>query len=391
MVRLGGSTRTLGKILPLQELPPKELMDLLGELYETLLREDRWPDVLTHMAEMFEAADASFLEWNDDFSAVRYFVSGRRIHTPESEALFRNHYALLDPGIVIGKEAPVGGAANCIDFFPPPVVARSECYQGFFLPHDLRYRMAIKMRGAPESAAFLYLYRRESQGPFGVDHMRLLSHLDGHLRRLAQLHAEVRKLRSDRQEVGDILDRQPTAFVTLDRNGRVRTVNRPASKLLLNQDGLSLLSGYVEAARPEITRKLRAVVAVACAPAPTAQSGAIWLPRRNGKPDLVCVVSPGRVSTDGPVYAILAVADPLISPPMTGRHLIDLYDLTSAEARLACDLAEGKSVDEIAEEREVAVSTVRTQLSAALKKCSVERQVDLVRLLCRLPMLGRTA
>ena len=40
MVRVGGSTRTLGKILPFQGLPPVEVMDLLGDLYETLLRED---------------------------------------------------------------------------------------------------------------------------------------------------------------------------------------------------------------------------------------------------------------------------------------------------------------------------------------------------------------
>jgi DNA-binding CsgD family transcriptional regulator len=391
MVMLGGSTRTLGKILPSQELPSKELMDLLGQLYETLLREDRWPDVLSHMAEMFEAADAAFLEWNEEFSAVRYFVSGRQAHTLEAEALFRNHYALVDPAVAIGRQAPVGGAANCIDVFKPELVERNEYYQGFLLPRDLRYRIAIKIRGEPESAAFLFLYRRPSQGPFGVEHMRLLAHLDSHLRRLAQLHAEVRKLKSDRQEVADILDRQTTAFVTVDRNGQARTVNRAASKLLLAQDGLALQGGNVEAIRPEVTRKLKALVALACAPAPTGQSSSIWLARREGKPALVCIVSPGRISATGPTYAILAIADPLTSPPMTGRHLVDLYGLTSAEARLACDLVEGRSVDDIADQHGVAVSTIRTQLSATLKKCEVERQVDLVRLLCRLPSLGRTA
>ena len=40
---VGGSTNTLSKILPQWDVPPKEMLDLLGELYETLLREDRWP------------------------------------------------------------------------------------------------------------------------------------------------------------------------------------------------------------------------------------------------------------------------------------------------------------------------------------------------------------
>lgn len=389
MVMTGGSTRTLDKILPLQDLPPRDMMELLGEMYETLLREDRWPDVLAHMAELFGAADAAFLEWNDDFSGARYFVSSRRVHTIESEALFRNHYALLDPACRIGREAPAGAAANCIDFFKPSTVDTNEYYQGFLLPRDLRYRIAIKMRGAPESAAFLYLYRRESQGPFGVEHMRLLGHFDPHLRRLAQLHAELRKLRTEKAEVADILDRQATTFITADANGRIRTINRSGSRMLMAQDGLSLAGGFLEPADPNIKRRLRVVLALACAPAPTAQAGSIWLPRRDGKPPLVCVVSPGKSAADRPAYAIMAIADPLTSPPITGRNLMDLYGLTSAEARLACDLAEGKSVETIAAQRSVAISTVRTQLSATLKKCAVERQVDLVRLLCHLPSLNR--
>lgn len=366
-------------------------MDVLGELYETLLREDRWPEVLAHLADMFEAAEAAFLDWNADFSAARYFVSSRRNHTTTAEALFRNHYALLDPALALGRDAPVGAAANCIDVFKPEFVAADECYRGFFLPNDLRYRIAIKMRGAPESAAFLFVYRRGDQGPFGLEHMRLLSHLDSHLRRLAQIHGELQRLRAGRQEVLDILDRQPMAFVTANRDGRLRTVNKPASRLLLAKDGLVAEGGILQTPSTAISRKLQTAIALACAPAPSAQAGAIWLPRGEDRPPLVCIVTPGKVTSDQPPYAILAIADPLTSPPLTGRHLMDLYRLTSAEARLACDLGEGKSVEAIAAERNVAISTVRTQLSATLKKCDVERQVDLVRLLCRLPSLGRTA
>ena len=389
MVMVGGSTRTLSKILPLQDLPPKEIMDLLGDLYETLLREDRWPEVLSHMADMFEATEAAFLEWTQDFAGVRYFVSSRRVHTTDSEALFRNHYAFVDPAFALGRDAPVGAAANCIDVFKTEFVDKDECYQGFLVPNDLRYRIAIKLRGGPDGAAFLFLYRGAERGPFGVEHMRLLSHLDPHLRRLAQLHGELHRLRAEKQEVVDILDRQPAAFITVDRSARVRTVNRAASRLLLSQNGLLLSSGSIDAARPEVSRKLRTLIALACQLAPTPQAAAIWLPRRDDLPPLVCIVSPGVAAVDRPPYAILSIADPQTSPPLTGRHLTELYGLSAAEARLACDLADGKSVESIAIERQVAISTVRTQLSATLRKCDVERQVDLVRLLCRLPSLNR--
>ena len=389
MVRVHGSTRTLGKILPFQGLPPLEVMDLLGDMYETLLREDRWPEVLADLADMFDAVDAAFLEWADDYSSVRYFVSSRRAHTEESEALFRDHYGLLDPGVPLGRQSPVGGAANCVDFFSQEVVDSNEYYQGFLLPTGLRYRMAIKVRGEPDSAAFLFLYRREEQGPFGLEQMQLLSHFDSHLRRLAKLHAEIHRLRYEKREMADILDRQASAFITTNRHGRVRTISHPASKMLLAQDGLLLSNGVLEAIRPEITRQLRTVISLACAPAPAGREDALRLPRRNGREPLVCIATPGRIGLGHAAYVILAIADPLVTPPMTGRHMTDLYGLTSAEARLACDLVEGKSIEAIATKRGVAVSTVRTQLSSTLKKCGVPRQVDLIRLLCRLPALGR--
>jgi DNA-binding CsgD family transcriptional regulator len=366
------------------------MLDLLGELYETLLRQDRWPDVLSHMADMFEAADAAFLEWEHDFSAVRYFVSGRRSYSLESEVLFRNHYALIDPALTLGRDAPVGAAANCVDVFKPEFVDRNECYRDFLIPNELRYRIAIKIRGAPASSAFVFLYRRHDQGPFSVEHMRLLSHLDSHLRRLAQLHAELKRLRDEREETGDILDRQPNALITVDRDAHVRTLNRLASKLLLARDCLFLSNGVLTAGKANIAKKLHTAIAMACGPAPAPPSAAVWLPRDNDRPPLVCIVAPGTPTATRPAYAILSIADPLTSPPLSGRHLTELYGLTAAEARLACDLAKGMSVERVSAENSVAVSTVRSQLSAALRKCGVERQVDLVRLVCRLPSLTKT-
>lgn len=61
-----------------------------------------------------------------------------------------------------------------------------------------------------------------------------------------------------------------------------------------------------------------------------------------------------------------------------------LFGLTAAEAVVALGLLKGLSIQQIATERNIAVSTARTQLRGVLEKSGFQRQVDLVRALSRL-------
>jgi DNA-binding CsgD family transcriptional regulator len=54
------------------------------------------------------------------------------------------------------------------------------------------------------------------------------------------------------------------------------------------------------------------------------------------------------------------------------------YGLTPAETEIALLLAQAKSAEAIAQERQVAVCTVRDQIKSVLAKLGVSRQVELV-------------
>jgi DNA-binding CsgD family transcriptional regulator len=58
-----------------------------------------------------------------------------------------------------------------------------------------------------------------------------------------------------------------------------------------------------------------------------------------------------------------------------------LFDLTPAEARVAKDIGEGRSIAEIAAKNGLAVETVRSYLKAVLAKTGLHRQPELVSLL----------
>jgi DNA-binding CsgD family transcriptional regulator len=90
----------------------------------------------------------------------------------------------------------------------------------------------------------------------------------------------------------------------------------------------------------------------------------------------------------------LPMAMVLVSAPEENRvsesELAQLYGLSPAESRLAVALAFGKRLNELAAEFGLQITTLRTQLSSILKKCEVERQSDLVRLISNIPVVRLT-
>jgi DNA-binding CsgD family transcriptional regulator len=65
-----------------------------------------------------------------------------------------------------------------------------------------------------------------------------------------------------------------------------------------------------------------------------------------------------------------------------------VFDLSTAEARLAQHLARGDSVEEVAQTLSIKMSTARTQLAAIFVKTGTRRQAKLVAILSRLAHLG---
>lgn len=87
-----------------------------------------------------------------------------------------------------------------------------------------------------------------------------------------------------------------------------------------------------------------------------------------------CDVNPGRA-------AILALAPARPAPAPPEQLVQSLLDLTRAETRVACALAAGKTVEEIAADSGTARATVRTHLHRVLEKTGCTRQAEIVALL----------
>jgi DNA-binding NarL/FixJ family response regulator len=73
---------------------------------------------------------------------------------------------------------------------------------------------------------------------------------------------------------------------------------------------------------------------------------------------------------------------------VAAADLAELFGLSPAESRLAVALMGGKKLHDITIETGVGISTLRSQLSAILKKVGADRQVDLIRILTSVPVVS---
>lgn len=168
--------------------------------------------------------------------------------------------------------------------------------------------------------------------------------------------------------------------------------NRAGEGILRTGNGLTIHDGQICARRSFETAKLSSLIANATSPRKGRSGGCMLVARDCGRPALIVRVVPvgvGQASCAVPL-ALILVSTPSESL-VSESELAELYGLSPAESRLALALVRGRRMTEIVADFGVQITTLRTQLSSTLKKCGVERQSDLVRLIASIPVVQSQA
>jgi DNA-binding CsgD family transcriptional regulator len=227
-----------------------------------------------------------------------------------------------------------------------------------------------------DALAYVTLLRAADRPDYGHREWELLDLLRPHLQRALAVHGRVGTLEEARSAAEGIVDRLPVALFFVDASGKVVSRNAKAERLLQQADSLMLdRDGRLRSTGPDGWRLTREVAAVCL----TGEAAPAAFPLRRLKGRTVGVlVSP--LTSASPV-AVVRVSDP-------GRHvdgdaartLRAVYDLTDAEARLACVVASGHTPKQAAKVLGVNLDTVRCTLKRVFAKTGTSRQTELVRL-----------
>ena len=189
-------------------------------------------------------------------------------------------------------------------------------------------------------------------------------------------------------EAWTVLDALWFGIIVCDGSGRVLWVNEAGGQFITGAKWLSISQGHLRTVQQRHQDELNRLLASATAN-PRGIGGSVHVKDGCG-PGYMLSVMPIRLRRTAsghlpPVMALILTADLAKTRSPPGRHLSDCFGLTPAEARLTVELSSGKTLGEIARDRNVSDATLRTQLRAALSKTDTVRQVDLVRLLVGLP------
>jgi DNA-binding CsgD family transcriptional regulator len=176
-----------------------------------------------------------------------------------------------------------------------------------------------------------------------------------------------------RETAADILDVLPSAVILADCERRVRYLNMPAKSILATSEMLRIAEDKIMASTPDAHDELRSAVEIVCN-ADREDFRIVRLETDNGEAHFATVSS--HIHSEGGRHALIVLR--LRRREATVEQLKDLFGLTSAEADLALRLADGFSLQEIAEARGIRPSTAKSQLRSVFHKLDCSRQARIV-------------
>lgn len=180
-------------------------------------------------------------------------------------------------------------------------------------------------------------------------------------------------------------DRFLVGVVIVDEDGSVRLMNKEAERIVGENDGFGIVQGILKGTASKQTAKLHQAIEKAFEEEELDEI--VSFPRNSGGRPYLVLVPGQRFSTDErPDAVVLLVIDTEQRTKVSGDTLVRLYNLTPSETRVALMLIDGKRLDQIAEELEVAQTTVVFHLKNLFRKTETNRQADLVRVLLSVPL-----
>lgn len=368
------------------------LPDLLGHLYESVLEPQRLDAAMERVAGWLGMDCSHLIGWDSARFVPRMAVVTQDTVDHVSPE-YVEYYSHIDPRRARMAGVPLGEVLMCQQTFDDTFVGRNEFFQDFLIPRGRRYTMGAHLHRDAEMDFYITFYHRVGREPFSDDQLLRARHMVPHLQRLTRLLRTTDRWRAAARQGELALDALDQGVLLLDARGEVLFSNQRAQSLLRAQDCLGLKKGCLHALSVAGQLLLGATMARVM------QTGVPESLRLFGTSASADVPAPHcltltRLARDAhlPAHALHARAEllVLVSVPqaqrsVTAHQLMQLFSLTSAEARLAHALARGWSVDEYAKVQGLGMPTVRTQVRAVLDKTGTTRQQDLVRMLALLP------
>jgi DNA-binding CsgD family transcriptional regulator len=334
---------------------------------------ERWPQALDLIAGRLNSDGATLL------------VTPTRPHLVASSKslapFIQQHFALPFPDPREQRVCPRLDDGFMPDhaFFSSREIDRDPYYQEFLVPRGYGWNAAAELG----DGLLLSLKRGAKRGPYDETELATLNSVLPWLRAASRVASMT--WRSTLSSQLRVLERIDRGAILIDEHARVLDLN---SCIELG-DGLDIAGGSLQATRPADRQRLHRYLAAILDPdrLPSHDSSTLTISRPSGlRPWLLDAIActDALRSLHSRAAALVLITD-MERPVRLNRDLLrDMFGLTSTEARLACQMVAGRSLQQAAASLNISEGHARQRLKAIFGKTGTARQVELVALLAKL-------
>lgn len=363
---------------------------ILASLSGAMLDGALWSRTSALIDEACEAEGNAVLVGEGPEQDVQAHVVGLYYRGERREDLEREYMEIYHPTDEIVprfRRQPYGRLVRSVDIFTEDERKTSLAFNEFYGRARLRKGLSIRLEG-PEGYSHVAWSLCDPVGRDGAwssGQLAMVKRLMPHIRQLVWVRQALAEAGLLDTSLTELLDARRLGVIHLDRWLRIVAANDVAREVLRRGDSLSDRGGVLSARVPADRVGLDHLLANAVPQfGAIAVGGSMSLRRRSGRRRLMIHVKPPVVReldfVVGRVAALVLIVDPWVPPRIDPGHVATVFGLTPAESEVACWLAQGKSVAEIAASTGRQKRTIYWLLEQIYAKLGVRRQVDLVRL-----------
>lgn len=369
-------------------MAPRDLpADVIADIYEAALDDERWPSIAEIVVAQAVGISSGSIWIVEDGQIVDFAITE---DAKEAQGPYLAHYSKFDvwnQGLLRG---PWEKARLGYENFSERELLKTEFYNDFARHYGMFRPMGAVTRLARGAFATVATIERGTKRLLDETDKPRLERVVPHVRRALQLRLRQReRLPRERMHTA-ALDALAFGVLVCSADGRILLANKAAAALAAAGAGITL-GDRRKGLGALVQSEAKALGALVRDAASGRSGGVMRLTGRGGGTELVALVTPlprnfGLPGGGAPqAYALVTLRSAHDSPSFSAEILSVLFGLSPTQAAVALAIFNGKDPEQIAAERGVAISTLRTHLAEIFLRTGAESQRDLVRLLGMLP------
>lgn len=361
-----------------------ELMKVLDLLYGSILDEGDLEPALAAVS-AFCGARGSYVLTFDRLTHTADSSTSVGVD-PAAQSEYLDQYSAEDVRVPGALAKPIGALVTEHELVHPDTFKSCDIYRDFLTRHDIPHFLALWTRKSATRLSALALQRSAAQGPFLNSDKERLAPLVPHLVRALEIRETLQAARAAKSVYAEVLDRLPFGVVMLDWARVPMEISRTAEYLFRSSGVIQIRNGRVSAACTDDDDRLQQAIFLTINNERNAETyGRTFALRhkRNLRTLRVTVLpvpkSPPYMQR--PPACMLLIFDPVNLPTSSVEMVKRSLQLTTAEARLACELCRGVSLREAASVLRLSINTCKTQLKSIYARTGCRNHAELAKAL----------